>query len=53
MGDGSIVLPAVRVNNILREWAGNEEVLVSFDGTVETGLKPVSTCIFKVWEGSL
>ena len=32
VGEGSIVLPAVRVNNILREWAGNEEILVSFDG---------------------
>ncbi|OHB35219.1 MAG: DNA polymerase III subunit beta [Planctomycetes bacterium GWA2_39_15] len=49
VGNGSIVLPAVRVNNILREWAGNEEVLVSFD--VETGLKPVSTCVLKSGKG--
>ncbi|HLE86283.1 MAG TPA: DNA polymerase III subunit beta [Candidatus Brocadiaceae bacterium] len=49
IGDGSIVLPAVRVNNILREWAGNEEVLVSFD--VETGFKPVSTCVLKSGKG--
>jgi len=49
VGDGSIVLPAVRVNNILREWAGNEEVLVSFD--VETGLKPVCNCILKSGKG--
>ncbi len=42
VGDGSIVLPAVRVNNILREWAGNEEVLVSFDG---------SSCILKSGKG--
>src|SRR3989339_139307 len=47
--EGSIVLPAVRVNNILREWAGNEEVLVSFD--VETGLKPVCNCILKSGKG--
>lgn len=26
--EGSIVLPAARVNNVLREWAGNEEVSV-------------------------
>lgn len=31
-GDGSIVLPAVRVNNILREWAGNDEVVISVEG---------------------
>jgi len=49
VGEGSIVLPAVRVNNILREWAGNEEVLVSFD--VETGLKPVCNCILKSGKG--
>ena len=49
VGEGSIVLPAVRVNNILREWAGNEEVLVSFDA--ETGLKPVCNCILKSGKG--
>ena len=49
VGEGSIVLPAVRVNNILREWAGNEEILVSFD--VETGLKPVCNCILKSGKG--
>jgi len=49
VGNGSIVLPAVRVNNILREWAGNEEVLVSFD--VQTGLKPVCNCILKSGKG--
>src|SRR3989338_4676420 len=38
----SIVLPAVRVNNILREWAGNEEVLMSFDG---------SSCVLKSGKG--
>src|SRR3989339_2250996 len=38
----AFVLPAVRVNNILREWAGNEEVLVSFDG---------SGCILKSGKG--
>ncbi|MCF6158192.1 MAG: DNA polymerase III subunit beta [wastewater metagenome] len=27
--EGSIVLPAIRVNNILREWAGNDEVSIS------------------------
>ncbi|MBI5678393.1 MAG: DNA polymerase III subunit beta [Planctomycetes bacterium] len=42
VGDGSIVLPAVRVNNILREWAGNEEILVSFDG---------SGCVLKSGKG--
>ena len=42
VGDGSIVLPAVRVNNIFREWAGNEEVLVSFDG---------SSCVLKSGKG--
>lgn len=31
-GDGSIVLPADRVNNILREWAGNDEVMISVEG---------------------
>ena len=31
--EGSIVLPAVRVNNVLREWAGNEEVLLSVEGS--------------------
>ena len=40
--EGSIVLPAVRVNNILREWAGNEEVLMSFDG---------SSCVLKSGKG--
>src|SRR3990167_20224 len=49
VGEGSIVLPAVRVNNILREWAGNEEILVSFDA--ETGLKPVCNCILKSGKG--
>ena len=38
----AFVLPAVRVNNILREWAGNEEVMVSFDG---------SGCILKSGKG--
>ena len=38
----TFVLPAVRVNNILREWAGNEEVMVSFDG---------SGCILKSGKG--
>lgn len=28
LGEGSVVLPAARVNNILREWAGNEEVIM-------------------------
>src|SRR3989338_8400962 len=42
VGDGSIVLPAVRVNNIFRELAGNEEVLVSFDG---------SSCVLKSGKG--
>jgi DNA polymerase III subunit beta len=42
VGEGSIVLPAVRVNNILREWAGNEEILVSFDG---------SGCVLKSGKG--
>ena len=42
VGDGSIVLPAARVNNIFREWAGNEEVLVSFDG---------SSCVLKSGKG--
>ncbi|MDO8141443.1 MAG: DNA polymerase III subunit beta [Candidatus Brocadiales bacterium] len=41
-GVGSIVLPAVRVNNIFREWAGNEEVMVSFEG---------SSCILKSGKG--
>ena len=27
-GDGSIVLPATRVNNILREWASSREILM-------------------------
>src|SRR3990167_3661664 len=40
--EGSIVLPAVRVNNILRECAGNEEVLMSFDG---------SSCVLKSGKG--
>ncbi len=31
-GDGSIVLPALRVNNILREWAGHDEVIMSIEG---------------------
>lgn len=30
--EGGIVLPAVRVNNILREWAGNDEVSLLVDG---------------------
>src|SRR3990170_4990832 len=38
VGNGSIVLPAVRVNNI-KGMGRNEEVLVSFDE--QTGLKPV------------
>lgn len=42
VGDGSIILPAARVNNIFREWAGNEEVLVSFDG---------SSCVLKSGKG--
>ncbi|MCR4321738.1 MAG: DNA polymerase III subunit beta [Candidatus Brocadiaceae bacterium] len=42
VGDGSIILPASRVNNIFREWAGNEEVLVSFDG---------SSCVLKSGKG--
>lgn len=33
VGECSIVLPAVRVNNVLREWAGNEEVLMSVEGS--------------------
>lgn len=37
-GDGSIVLPAVRVNNILREWAGNDEVIMTVEG---------SSCVLK------
>ncbi len=31
--EGGIVLPAARVNNILREWASNEEVLISLEGS--------------------
>ncbi len=31
--DGSIVLPAVRVNNILREWASNDEVTMQVEGS--------------------
>ncbi|HHT9109875.1 MAG TPA: DNA polymerase III subunit beta [Candidatus Brocadiaceae bacterium] len=31
IGEGGVVLPAVRLNNILREWAGNEEVVFSVD----------------------
>lgn len=31
--EGSIVLPAVRVTNVLREWAGNEDVLMSVEGS--------------------
>lgn len=30
---GGIVLPATRVNNILREWASNEEVSMSIEGS--------------------
>src|SRR5574341_770513 len=30
-GEGCVVLPAARVNNILREWAGSNEVLISVD----------------------
>ncbi|KKO18781.1 MAG: DNA polymerase III subunit beta [Candidatus Brocadia sp.] len=30
-GEGGIVLPAVRVNNVLREWAGNDEISVSIE----------------------
>lgn len=30
--DGGIILPAVRVNNILREWAGNDEVSILIEG---------------------
>jgi DNA polymerase III subunit beta len=30
--DGGIILPAIRVNNILREWAGNDEVSLSIEG---------------------
>lgn len=30
--DGGIILPAVRVNNILREWAGNDEVSMLIEG---------------------
>ncbi|MFN3532519.1 MAG: DNA polymerase III subunit beta [Candidatus Brocadia sp.] len=37
-GDGSIVLPAVRVNNILREWAGNDEIIMIVEG---------SSCVLK------
>lgn len=33
VGEGSIVLPAVRVNNVLREWANREEVLMSVEGS--------------------
>ncbi len=29
--EGSIVLPAARVNNVLREWAGNDEITVSVE----------------------
>ena len=29
--EGGIVMPAARVNNVLREWAGNEEVVVSIE----------------------
>ena len=32
-GEGSVILPAVRVNNIFREWASNEEVLIVIEGT--------------------
>lgn len=38
VGDGSIVLPAIRVNNILREWAGHDEVIMSVEG---------SSCVLK------
>ncbi len=31
--EGNIVLPAIRVNNILREWAGNDEVVVGIEGS--------------------
>ncbi|MCF6154039.1 MAG: DNA polymerase III subunit beta [Candidatus Brocadia sp.] len=31
VGDGSIVLPAIRVNNILREWAKHDEVIMSVE----------------------
>ncbi|MBM4055829.1 MAG: DNA polymerase III subunit beta [Planctomycetes bacterium] len=30
-GEGSIVLPSSRTNNIFREWSGNEEISVSVD----------------------
>ncbi|MBW7898455.1 DNA polymerase III subunit beta [Candidatus Brocadiaceae bacterium B188] len=30
--EGGIVLPAIRVNNVLREWAGNEEISVLIEG---------------------
>lgn len=30
--EGGIVIPAARVNNVLREWAGNDEVVVSIEG---------------------
>lgn len=29
--EGGIILPAVRLNNVLREWAGNEEISVSIE----------------------
>lgn len=42
-GAGSIILPAVRVNNIFREWAGNNaEVLLSLEG---------SSCVLKSGKG--
>lgn len=31
VGEGGVVLPAVRVNNILREWSGNDEVSMSVE----------------------
>lgn len=30
-GEGGIVIPATRVNNVLREWAGNEAISVSIE----------------------
>ncbi|MDN3510378.1 MAG: DNA polymerase III subunit beta [Candidatus Jettenia sp.] len=32
-GEGGIVLPAVRVNNILREWASNDEISIVVEGS--------------------
>ena len=36
--NGGVVIPAARVNSILRDWAGNDEVLLSIEG---------NTCVLK------